>query len=123
MTILIDLNAFLYDYLKDASSFVMPLILKSLPTVHLLLGFGLSFWTLAFLMRIILTWYPQVDLKKSFWLVAFYPTEPFLVQTRKIVQPIGGVDVTPIIWLGLVSLARELVVGQQGVLSLVLLRL
>ena len=36
--------------------------------------------------------------------------------------PIGGVDVTPVIWVGLLSLLRELLVGQQGLLSLVLLR-
>jgi len=38
------------------------------------------------------------------------------------VAPIGGVDVTPVIWLGLVSLVRELLVGQQGVLSQILMR-
>jgi YggT family protein len=32
------------------------------------------------------------------------------------------VDVTPVIWVGLLSLLRELLVGQQGLLSLVLLR-
>jgi YggT family protein len=30
------------------------------------------------------------------------------------------VDVTPVIWVGLVSLARELLVGQQGLLTQVL---
>jgi YggT family protein len=39
-----------------------------------------------------------------------------------VVAPIGGVDVTPVIWVGLISLFRELLVGQQGVLSQILLR-
>jgi YggT family protein len=39
-----------------------------------------------------------------------------------VVAPIGGVDVTPVIWVGLLSLLRELLVGQQGVLSQVLMR-
>ncbi len=99
------------------------LIWKLWPNLHLLLGVGLACWTLAFLMRIVLTWYPQVNLKKGFWLLAFWPTEPFLVQTRRIVSPIGGVDVTPIIWVGLVSLVRELLVGQQGLMTQVLLKL
>jgi YggT family protein len=30
------------------------------------------------------------------------------------------VDVTPVIWVGLVSLGRELLVGQQGLLTQVL---
>jgi YggT family protein len=46
-----------------------------------------------------------------------------LALTRRLVAPIGGVDVTPVIWVGLVSLLRELLVGQQGLLSQVLLRL
>ena len=49
-------------------------------------------------------------------------TEPVLALTRRVVAPIGGVDVTPVIWLGLVSLVRELLVGQQGVLSQILMR-
>ena len=100
----------------------MPEIVEALPTVHFLLGFFLAAWTLAFLMRIVLTWYPQVNLKSGVWIIIFLPTEPILAVTRKVVAPIGGVDVTPVIWLGFVSLVRELLVGQQGVLSQLLLK-
>ena len=96
------------------------LLIQKLPTFHLLLGLLLSILTLAFLMRIILTWYPQVNLKKGFWLLLVWPTEPILAITRKFVAPIGGVDVTPVIWVGLISLTRELLVGQQGLLSQIL---
>ena len=51
-----------------------------------------------------------------------WPTEPILALTRRVVAPIGGVDVTPVIWVGVLSLVRELLVGQQGLLSLVLIR-
>ena len=91
---------------------------KVLPPLHLLLGLVLAAWTLLFLFRIVLTWYPQVDLQRGGWLLLHRPTEPFLGATRRWVPPIGGVDVTPVIWLGLVSLLRELLVGQQGVLTL-----
>ena len=50
------------------------------------------------------------------------PTEPLLAVSRRLIQPIGGVDVTPVIWVGLISLLRELLVGQQGLLSLIALR-
>ena len=40
-----------------------------------------------------------------------------LAPTRRLIQPIGGVDVTPVVWVGLISLLRELVVGQQGLLT------
>ena len=49
-------------------------------------------------------------------------TEAVLAFTRRLVAPIGGVDVTPVIWVGLISLVRELLVGQQGLLSQILLR-
>ena len=78
--------------------------------------------TLAFLIRIVLTWYPKILSEKGFWAILSWPTEPFLAVTRKIVPPIGGVDVTPVIWVGLISLLRELLVGPQGVLSQMLLK-
>ena len=103
-------------------SFVTPLLLQVLPILNVALGLLLAFWTLTFLLRIVLTWYPQIDLEKGLWRVVAVPTEPLLSLTRKVVAPIGGVDVTPVIWVGLISLVRELLVGQQGVLSLVLMR-
>jgi YggT family protein len=85
--------------------------------IHLLLGLALAAWTLLFLFRIVLTWYPQVDLSQGVmrWIGA--PTEPLLGPTRRLIQPIGGVDVTPVVWVGLISLLRELLVGQQGLLT------
>ncbi|WP_186493052.1 YggT family protein [Synechococcus sp. BIOS-U3-1] len=103
-------------------SFVTPTLLQILPTVHLILGLLLAAWSLMFLLRIVLTWYPKADSKSGVWAVMIWLTEPVLSLTRRVVAPIGGVDVTPVIWLGLVSLMRELLVGQQGVLSQILMR-
>ena len=102
---------------RFALSFVMPLLLQALPVLHLFLGLLLAAWTLAFLLRIVLTWYPQVDLNQGAWPVVAWPTEPVLAVSRRVIAPIGGVDVTPVIWVGLISLLRELLVGQQGLLS------
>ena len=103
-------------------SFVTPLpLLLALPVLHLLLGLLLAAWTLAFLLRIVLTWYPQVDLNKGAWPLVAWPTEPVLSVSRRVIAPIGGVDVTPVIWVGLISLVRELLVGQQGLLSQILM--
>ena len=107
---------------RFALSFVTPLLLQALPALHLILGLLLAAWTLAFLLRIVLTWYPQVDLSKGAWPVVAWPTEPVLAVSRRVIAPIGGVDVTPVIWVGLISLVRELLVGQQGLLSQLLIR-
>ena len=73
---------------------------------------------LLFIFRIVLTWYPQIDLTRFPFNLVALPTEPFLVPTRKLVPPIGGVDITPIIWVGIVSLLREILLGQQGLLTM-----
>ncbi|NEQ41984.1 MAG: YggT family protein, partial [Okeania sp. SIO3I5] len=39
---------------------------------------------------------------------------------RKIVPPLGGVDISPIIWVGIFSLLREMLLGQQGLLKMML---
>ena len=110
-----------YDAGSDALSFVTPTLVALLPVLHLVLGLLLAAWTLCFLVRIVLTWYPQVDLKSGLWPVVAIPTEPFLAFSRRLVAPIGGVDVTPVIWVGVISLVRELLVGQQGLISQLLM--
>ncbi|MGB0560372.1 MAG: YggT family protein [Spirulinaceae cyanobacterium] len=84
--------------------------------IGLSLGFGL--WIFLFILRIVLTWYPQAELHKLPWSLIALPTEPFLMVTRKLVPPLGGVDISPIIWVGIMSLLRELLVGQQGLLRM-----
>ncbi|MFM6594119.1 MAG: YggT family protein, partial [Dolichospermum sp.] len=44
--------------------------------------------------------------------------EPFLIPLRKFIQPIGGVDITPMIWVGIFSFMREILLGQQGLLTM-----
>lgn len=80
------------------------------------LGPLLGLMILLFIFRIVLTWYPQIDLQTMPFKLIAVPTEPLLAPVRKWVPPIGGVDVTPIIWVGIFSLIRELLLGQQGLL-------
>jgi YggT family protein len=94
---------------------------SALGWLHLSLGLVLALWTLLFLFRIVLTWYPQVDLQRGVMRLIGAPTEPLLAPTRRLIQPIGGVDVTPVVWVGLISLVRELLVGQQGLISQLLI--
>jgi len=68
--------------------------------------------------RIILSWYPQVTLTKFPFNLIFIPTEPLLVLLRRIIAPIGGVDISPIIGVAIFSLIRELLIGQQGILTM-----
>jgi YggT family protein len=83
-----------------------------------ILGSVLGLMILLFIFRIILTWYPQVNLNQLPYNIVAWPTEPFLVPLRQLVPPIGGVDITPIIWVGIFSLVREILLGQQGLLTM-----
>jgi YggT family protein len=92
----------------------------ALPALHLALSLLLAGWTLLFLFRIVFTWYPQLDLSHGPLRLVEVPTEFLLAPSRRLIQPIGGVDVTPVIWFGLISLLRELLVGQQGLVTQVM---
>lgn len=84
------------------------------------IGILLALMTLLFIFRIVLTWYPQVELNRFPFSAIAIPTEPFLSPTRKLIPPLGGVDISPIIWVGIVSLLREVLIGQQGILTMLM---
>ena len=84
------------------------------------LGIFLSYLTIVFLIRLILTWYPKIELSNGFWLIISIPSSSILNLTRKLIPPIGGVDVGPVIWIGIISFLREILVGQQGLIKLAL---
>lgn len=90
----------------------------SITTIGISILLGLM--TILFIFRIVLTWYPQAELTKFPFSLVVYPTEPFLKPLRKIVFPIGGVDITPIILVGVCTLLREILVGQQGLITMAL---
>jgi YggT family protein len=79
----------------------------------------LALFTLLNIVRIPMTWYPSVDGKKLPWSLAYIPTEPILSATRKVVPLVGGVDVTPIVWVALLSFVSEILLGPQGILMLI----
>lgn len=84
-----------------------------------ILGPALSAFGFLFIVRIVMSWYPKLPVEKFPYVLAYAPTEPILVQTRKVIPPLAGVDVTPVVWFGLVSFLSEILVGPQGLLVLV----
>ncbi|KAK6249827.1 hypothetical protein SCA6_003832 [Theobroma cacao] len=84
-----------------------------------ILGPFLSAFAFLFILRIVMSWYPKLPLEKFPYVIAYAPTEPFLMATRKLIPPLGGVDVTPVVWFGLVSFLNEILLGPQGLLVLV----
>ena len=99
---------------------MISLLLNSLQILDVSLGIFLSYLTIVFLIRLILTWYPKINLSQGLWLLISIPSNSILNVTRKLIPPIGGVDVGPVIWIGVISFLREILVGQQGLIKLAL---
>ncbi|KAK4761245.1 hypothetical protein SAY87_006138 [Trapa incisa] len=83
-----------------------------------ILGPFLSGFAFLFIARIVMSWYPKLPVGKFPYVIAYAPTEPILIPTRKVIPPLGGVDVTPVVWFGLISFLNEILVGPQGLLVL-----
>ena len=96
------------------------MLVNSLQILDISLGISLSYLTIVFLIRLILTWSQNIDLSKGLWLFVSIQSSYILNLTRKIIPPIGGVDVGPVIWIGVISFLREILVGQQGLIKLAL---
>lgn len=86
--------------------------------VSIALGTGLVLMTILFILRIVLTWYPQMDINSLPIKLVIIPTEPVLKPIRSVIPPLGGVDISPIIAVGICTLLREVLLGQQGLLTM-----
>ena len=84
----------------------------------IILGLALGLMTILFIFRIVLTWYPQIETNRFPINLVVIPTEPVLSPLRKVIPPLGGVDITPIIGVGICTLLREMLLGQQGLLTM-----
>ncbi|MCO5577441.1 hypothetical protein L7F22_031273 [Adiantum nelumboides] len=71
-----------------------------------------------FIIRIVMSWYPQLPVDKFPYIIASASTEPVLEPTRRLVSPVGGVDISPVIWVAIMSFLNEILLGQQGLLIL-----
>lgn len=117
-------------------------------SVALILKPLFSIYSLLMIVRIVMTWYPEIDGKEFPWSIAYNSTgtvvvfytwsrqsmrlliqlliksisfiaEFVLAGTRKIVKPFNGLDVSPIVWVALLSFLNEILTGPQGILSMI----
>ena len=91
---------------------------RTAATIASLLGPLLNVGQLLMIARIVLSWYPNINYGKLPWVLAVRPTEPILAPTRKVIPIVGGLDVTPIVWVALLSFINEILLGPQGILNL-----
>lgn len=65
---------------------------------------------LLIIVRAVLTWIPSVDYGHPVIRAIIRITDPVLLPIRRVVPPLGGIDVTPIAALLLIEIARNLLV-------------
>ena len=74
---------------------------------------------LAFLIRMIIAWFPEVNERAGPWSILYKPTEAACRPVRKVLPTFFGVDSAPIFWLMLLSLVNELLFGgKEGLLTM-----
>ena len=78
----------------------------------------LNIMSFAMLARVVLSWYPTTKSTDFPWVLLVIPTEPLLRAVRGVIPPAFGVDITPIAWLGLFTFIHEIMLGQQGLLTM-----
>merc|ERR1712232_446368 len=96
--------------LAETDPWVVPLQTVLDPTLNLL--------SFAMLCRIVISWYPTTNLNTLPFNIVVWPTEPLLRPTRSVVPPAFGVDISPMVWLGFFTFLHEILLGQQGLLTL-----
>lgn len=82
------------------------------------LGPFLNLFSFAMLCRVVISWYPTSDLNQLPYSLVAWPTEPLLRIIRGAVPPAFGVDITPIVWLAIFTFFNEILLGQQGLLTM-----
>ena len=65
-----------------------------------------------------LSWYPKTNVKEVPWIFLVLPTEPLLRVVKGVVPPAFGVDITPVFWLAIFTFIHEILLGQQGLLTM-----
>lgn len=100
------------DYLAELDS-------STAQTLIYILKPSLTVYTLLMIVRIVMTWSPELSGEDFPWSIAFKSTEGILGPTRKVVKPFNGLDVSPIVWVALLSFFSEILTGPQGILNLI----
>lgn len=92
--------------------------LSSIVLARPILDIFVNVLSLLFIFRTVISWYPNTNLNEVPFNIIAWPTEPLLRPVRELLPPAFGVDISSIAWVFLLSLFRELVLGQQGILTL-----
>ena len=67
------------------------------------------------IIRILLTWFPNLDTTNPILTTLFSITDPYLNVFRGVIPPIGGLDLSPILAFISLSLIKQLIFVIEGI--------
>jgi YggT family protein len=124
----VNLKIPIHYWLPQISLFAFPFISNAfqigeanMDTIHLVKPFldvFINTFNLLFLSRTIMSWYPKSKTEGLPFKAIVWTTEPLLSPVRQIVPPSFGVDISAIVWIMVLSFIREVMLGPQGLLTL-----
>jgi len=74
----------------------------------------IQLYSLVILVRIILSWIPNVDRNNQIIRLLYQITDPVLKPVRRVIPPIGMIDISPLVALVLLSAVERALVGSLG---------
>ena len=78
--------------------------------IFLLLARVLQIYTFVLLIRILITWIPNLDPYHPIVQMLFQVTDPVLEPARKLIPPIGMIDISPIVVLIVLGILQDLLI-------------
>ncbi len=78
--------------------------------IFLLLARVLQIYTFVLLIRILVTWIPNLDPYHPIVQMLFQVTDPVLEPARKLIPPIGMIDISPIVVFIVLGILQDLLV-------------
>ena len=74
----------------------------------------LGLYSLVLLVRIILTWFPNVDRSNQIVNFLYQITEPILEPVRRTIPPLGNMDISPIVVFFGIRILQSLLLQSAG---------
>lgn len=78
--------------------------------IFLLLARLIQIYTFVLLIRILATWIPNLDPYNPVVRILFQITEPILDPARKLIPPIGMIDISPIVVFLVLGILQDLLI-------------
>jgi YggT family protein len=73
------------------------------------LGYFLQIYTVLLIVRILLTWFPNIDFYSQPFATLGQLTDPYLNLFRRVIPPLGGLDLSPMLAIFLLQFVGQAV--------------